>query len=73
MKIKFLAIFGFIILIGFLLIGFFVFPIGITLCAIIGLCYGYFKNDRSLIKWSLAALSIGILLIIYTLFLIHAM
>lgn len=64
---------GFIMLAGFMTIGFFVFPAGITLCAIIGLCYGYWKKDKPFIKWSAIAFAVGIAIIIYTLCLIHSM
>lgn len=64
---------GFIMLIGFLTIGFFIFPIGITLCASIGLYYGYRKHDKPFIKWSAVALIIGIIFLIYTFCLIGSM
>lgn len=73
MRSKILTAMGFIMLIGFMTTGVFVFPGGITLCAIIGLCYGYRKNDKPFIKWSAAALLAGIALIIYTLCLINSM
>lgn len=73
MRSKILAVMGFIMLAGFLTIGFFVFPIGITICAIIGLCYGYKKKDKPFIQWSAVALAIGIASVIYTLFVIHSM
>lgn len=44
---KVLTIMGIIILIGIISIGFFVFPIGISMCAITGLCYGCkYKETR---------------------------
>lgn len=67
------AIMGAIMLIGFITIGFFVFPIGISLCSIIGLCYGIKKKDKLFVKWSLVALSIGVSIDIYTLLLIYSM
>lgn len=38
MRNKILVIMGFIMLIGFITIGFFIFPAGIPACAVIGLC-----------------------------------
>lgn len=37
---------GIIMLAGYVTIGFFIVPIGITLCAIIGLFYGFKKKDK---------------------------
>lgn len=73
MRTTLLTTMGFIILIGFLAIGFFIFPIGITLCAALGLVYGCRNSDKLFINWSTAALAIGIALIIYTLCLINSM
>lgn len=73
MRKSILAIMGAIMLIGFITIGFFVFPIGISLCGILGLCYGIKKKDKLFVKWSLVALSIGIVADIYTLFLVYSM
>lgn len=68
-----LAIMGFLILIGFITIGFFVFPVCIPLCGIIGLCYGVKKKDKLFVRWSLVILPIGVIISIYVLFLIHSM
>lgn len=67
------TVMGFIMLLGFMTIGFFVFPIGITLCAVIGLCYGYRKKDKPFMKGSVVALVIGLAIIIYTLCLVSSM
>ena len=64
---KVLTIMGIIILIGIISIGFFVFPIGISMCAITGLCYG------CKYKWSSVGLVTGIGLSIYTWCLISSM
>lgn len=52
---------GIIMLIGFITIGFFIFPIGITLCSIIGLCYGITGKDKLFTRWSFIGLSVGII------------
>ena len=64
---KVLTIMGIIILIGIISIGFFVFPIGISMCAITGLCYGCKYKDKLFIRWSSVGLVTGIGLSIYTL------
>lgn len=73
MRNKLLIIMGFIMLVGFMTIGFFIFPMGITLCGIIGTYYGYRKSDQLFLRWSALALVVGIALIIYTLCLIGSM
>lgn len=73
MRKSILAIMGFMILIGFITMGFFVFPVCVPLCGIIGLCYGIKKKDKLFIKWSMVVLSIGVIIDIYTLFLIYSM
>ena len=70
---KVLTIMGIIILIGIISIGFFVFPIGISMCAITGLCYGCKYKDKLFIRWSSVGLVIGIGLSIYTWCLISTM
>lgn len=73
MRNSILAIMGFLMLIGFITIGFFVFPVCVPLCGMIGLCYGVKKKDKLFVKWSLIVLSIGIIIDICTLFLIYSM
>lgn len=73
MRNSILAIMGFLMLIGFITIGFFVFPVCVPLCGIIGLCYGIKKKDKLFVKWSLIVLSIGVIIDVYTLFLIYSM
>lgn len=68
-----LVVIGFIMLIAFVVIGFFALPIGITLCAIIGLCYGFLKSDKLFIRWSAVALLIGVILVVYSFSLISSM
>lgn len=72
-RIKILIAIGTIMLVGFLLVGFFVFPIGISLCSIISFLYGIKSKDRLFTKWSIVTLIIGIAYIIYTLFVIKSM
>lgn len=73
MRNSILAIMGFLMLIGFITMGFFVFPVCVPLCGMIGWCYGVKKKDKFFVKWSLIALSIGIIIDICTLFLIYSM
>lgn len=73
MKSKILVAMGISMFVGFLTLGFFAFPIGIPLCGVIGLRYGFKNKDRSFIKGSLITLLIGIAFIIYTLLLINGM
>lgn len=70
---KILMIIAVVMLICIITIGAFAIPVGITSCAIIGLCYGLYKKDRLFTKWSVAALLIGILLTTYTICLIGSM
>ncbi|WP_410067657.1 hypothetical protein [Barnesiella intestinihominis] len=73
MRNKILIIMGIIMLIGFITIGFFIFPIGITLCSIIGLCYGITGKDKLFTRWSFIGLSVGIIFLIYTYYVIQGM
>ena len=70
---KVLTIMGIIILIGVTSMGFFVFPIGISICAIVGLCYGCKYKEKLFIRYSSVGLIIGIGLSIYTWCLISSM
>lgn len=62
-----------IMLILIITTGFFSIPIGITICSIIGTIYGYNYKDKSILRWSIAALFFGIVSVIYTLILIWSM
>lgn len=73
MNNKVLTAMGFIMLIGFITIGFFIFPIGIPVCAVVGLGYGIKYKERLFIKWSSVALLIGLVLLVYTWGLIQSM
>lgn len=73
MRGKIVAIMGFIMLIGFALIGFFIIPVGIPLCAAIGIGYGIKHKDALFTKWSVAALVIGLISAVYTCFLVQSM
>lgn len=73
MKKGVLIAMGIILLVCFMLFGFFAFPVGISLCSIIGLVYGVKTKDKQLVKWSLVALVIGVALIVYTLLVINNM
>jgi predicted membrane protein len=53
--------------------GSFSIPIGVSVCSILGTAYGYKYKDKGFLKWSLVALFIGIVSIIYTLMLIKSM
>ncbi len=64
---------GIIMLICFLVVGFFAFPIGIPLCGIIGLLYGLKCKDRKFALFSSVALVIGIGVAVYTGLLIMSM
>ena len=62
-----------VMLILIIIIGSFSIPIGISACSVIGIIYGYKNKDKNFFKWSLIALSIGIVSIIYTFILIKSM
>lgn len=64
---------GIIMLVCFLTIGFFAFPVGIPLCAIIGLGYGLKYKKKIFTLFSSVGLLIGIGWAIYTLLLIRSM
>lgn len=57
---------GIIMLLGFMTIGFFIFPCGITLCSGIGLYYGKKQKDKQFIRCFSITLAIGLLLLAYT-------
>lgn len=73
MRNKILVVMGFFMLIGFITIGFFIFPTSIPLCAVAGLYYGIKEKDKLLVKCSAIALIIGFVLLIYTWCLIQSM
>ena len=73
MGTKILIVIGVIMLVTFLLFGFFAFSIGIPISSIIGLIYGIKNNDTLFTKWSVVALVIGIACIVYTLLVIKSM
>lgn len=73
MKSKIVIAMGISLLVGFLTLGFFAFPIGIPVCGAIGLIYGCKNKDRSFTMGSLIALLIGIACIIYSFLVIHNM
>lgn len=70
---KVLTAMGIIMLVCFLTIGFFAFPVGIPLCAIIGLVYGQKYKEKRFTLFSFVGLVIGIGWAIYTLLLIRSM
>ena len=70
---KVLIVMGIIMLVCFLTIGFFAFPVGILLCAIIGLVYGLKYKEKGFTLFSSIGLVIGIGWAIYTLLLIRSM
>lgn len=72
-RTKIISCMAVIMLILIITTGFFSIPIGISVCSTIGTAYGYKYKDKSILKWSLAALFIGIVSIIYTFMLIKSM
>lgn len=70
---KVLTAMGVVMLICFLTIGFFAFPVGILICAIIGLTYGLKYKEKKFTLFSSVTLVIGIGCVIYTLLLIESM
>lgn len=73
MKNRVWMIMGAVMLICLVTLGFFAFPVGIPLCSIIGLVYGIRNKDRLFTRWSIVALAIGMVCIIYTLLVIRSM
>ncbi len=53
--------------------GFFSVPIGINICSILCIIYGYKYKEKSFIKWGAAALAIGLASVVYTIVLIGSM
>ena len=70
---KVLIVMGIIMLVCFLTIGFFAFPVGIPLCAIIGLVYVLRYKEKRFTLFSSVGLVIGIGWAVYTLLLIRSM
>lgn len=70
---KVLIVMGIIMLVCFLTIGFFAFPVGIPLRAIIGLVYGLRYKEKRFTLFSSVGLVIGIGWAVYTLLLIRSM
>lgn len=73
MRSKILTAMGVVMLICLMTRGFLAFPVGIPICGAIGVFYGIKSKDKPFIKWCSLALSIGILLTIYTLLVISNM
>ena len=65
MRVNILSIMGFIMLAALLILGFFGFPIGFFICALLGLSYGIAKKDKPFIKWSSLILILDILFIVF--------
>lgn len=57
----------------FMTTGFFSIPIGVSICSVIGIIYGYKCKDKSFFRWSMLALVIGVAFIIYVVILIKSM
>lgn len=72
-RTKIIGVMAAVMLILFMATGFFSIPIGISLCSVIGIIYGYKCNDKSFLRWSMLALVIGVASIIYTVILIKSM
>ena len=72
-RTKIISCMAVIMLILIIITGLFSIPIGVSVCCILGTIYGYKYKDKSFLKWSLVALSIGIVSIIYALILIKSM
>ena len=70
---KVLIVMGSILLICAIALGAFVFPIGLPICASIGIAYSRKYHDKLLLKWSLIGLVVGLLCLVYTLYLISGM
>lgn len=68
-----LTVIGITLLVCILLTGVFAFPIGLPLCALIGLVYGLKCKDKLFIRFSSATLLIGVICIIYTYLTIQSM
>lgn len=64
---------GIIMLVCFLTLGLFAFPVGIPLCGMVGLIYGMKSKDKNFMKWSAWGLLVGVAIIVYTLFVIKSM
>lgn len=73
MQVKVWTAIGIIMLVSFMTLGLFAFPIGIPVCSVIGLIYGIKKKDKLFTRWSIVALGIGIACMIYTLAVIKSM
>lgn len=70
---KVLTVMGIIMLVCFMTIGLFAFPVSISLCAIIGLVYGLKYKEKGFTLFFSVGLIIGIGWAIYTLLLIRSM
>ena len=64
MRTKLLTTMGFIMLISFMILGFFAIPTGGLICSIIGLVYGIKKKDKLVTRLSVIALILVIVFII---------
>ncbi|MDD4516162.1 hypothetical protein [Massilibacteroides sp.] len=64
---------GIIMLVCLVFLGFFAFPTGILLCGLVGVIYGIINKDKPFIKWSAIALTIGLVFVLYTLFIVDSM
>lgn len=73
MKSKIITAMSIIMLVGLMFLGYFIIPIGMPICGIIGLTYGIKTKDKSFTKWSFAALLLGVCCLIYTLTTIYSM
>lgn len=68
-----LTVIGIILLVCILLTGAFALPIGLPLCALIGLGYGLKYKDKLFTRLSSVVLLIGVICIIYTYLTVQSM
>ena len=54
-------------------LGFFAIPVGLPLCSIIGIIYGYKYKDKKFLKYSKIAFIFGLISLTYTLVVISSM
>lgn len=72
-RAKVLGLIGIVMLICMVLLGFFAVPIGLTVCSLIGVIYGFKYKDKPFRIYSYIFLVLGISVVVYTLFNIYSM
>lgn len=73
MRNKILLAISIIMLICLVTLGFFAIPVGLSLCSLIGIVYGYKYKDKKFLRYSKIGFIFGLICLVYALIVISSM